>query len=125
MSSYKGYGLSVMVQLLGSTLAGASFSPVRKRTQQGSDPDDIGHFFLAIDPRAFRGEGEFEADVDTVIDELKRNPPVDPDAPVLVAGEPETIMAEERARTGIPIPRMLADKIRAICGRWNAEYLLG
>lgn len=125
MSSYKGYGLSVMVQLLGSTLAGASFSPIRKRTQQGSEPDDIGHFFLAIDPRAFRGEGEFESDVDAIIDELHGNPPVDATLPVLVAGDPEAIAAEERARTGIPIPRALADKIKGICDRWKAEYLLG
>jgi LDH2 family malate/lactate/ureidoglycolate dehydrogenase len=125
MGSHKGYGLSVMVQLLGSTLAGASFSPVRKRTQTGSQPDDIGHFFLAIDPRTFREEGAFEADVDTIIDELHGNPPVDQALPVLVAGDPEEIARRERAKTGIPIPRTLADKIRAICGRWNAEYLLG
>src|SRR2546425_5918342 len=58
--SHKGYGLAVMVHILGGALSGASFSPIRNRTQKPSDPHNIGHFFLAIDPRAFRAEGEFE-----------------------------------------------------------------
>ena len=54
---HKGYGLAVMVHILGGALAGASFSPIRNRTQKPSDPHNIGHFFLAIDPRAFRADG--------------------------------------------------------------------
>jgi LDH2 family malate/lactate/ureidoglycolate dehydrogenase len=58
MASHKGYGLAVMVHILGGILSGASFSPIRARTQKPSDPHNIGHFFMAIDPRAFRDEGE-------------------------------------------------------------------
>jgi len=43
---------------------------------------------------------------------------------VLVAGEPEAFSREERERTGIPVPAPLADKIRAICERCGAPYLL-
>src|SRR5438477_3838385 len=68
--SHKGYGLAVMVHVLAGTLAGASFSPIRNQTQKTSDPHNIGHFFMAIDPRAFRAEGEFEEDLDQVIDVL-------------------------------------------------------
>ncbi len=64
MSSHKGYGLSVMVQILSATLAGGSFTPIRKRTQGRGDPDNIGHFLMALDPTAFREEGEFEEDLD-------------------------------------------------------------
>ena len=54
VGGHKGYGLAVMVHILGGALAGASFSPIRNKTQKPSDPHNIGHFFLAIDPRAFR-----------------------------------------------------------------------
>jgi LDH2 family malate/lactate/ureidoglycolate dehydrogenase len=124
-ASHKGYGLSVMVQLLSSALSGASFSPVRKRTRKESDPDDIGHFFLALDPRAFRPDGAFEADVDAVVDELHAARPVDPALPVLVAGDPEAQARAERARTGVPIPGALAEKIRQVCERSGAPFLLG
>ncbi len=70
LGSHKGYGLAVMVHILGATLSGASFSPIRNRTQRPSDPHNIGHFFLAIDPRAFREDGLFEDDLDQVIDVL-------------------------------------------------------
>jgi len=124
MSSHKGYGLGVMVQILSATLAGGSFTPLRKRTQGRGDPDNIGHFLMALDPTVFREEGEFEQDLDEVIDVLHAAPSIRDDEPVLVAGEPEAFSREERERTGIPVPAPLADKIRAICERCGAPYLL-
>jgi LDH2 family malate/lactate/ureidoglycolate dehydrogenase len=125
MSSHKGYGLSVMVQILSATLAGGSFTPIRKRTQGRGDPDEIGHFLMALDPTAFREPGEFEDDLDDVIDVLHTARTTDPNEPVLVAGEPEAIARAERSRTGIPIPEALAEKLRAICERCGAPFLLG
>ena len=124
MSSHKGYGLSVMVQILSATLAGGSFTPIRKRTQGRGDPDNIGHFLMALDPTVFREEGEFERDLDEVIDVLHATRAVREDEPVLVAGEPEAFSREERRRTGIPVPDSLADKLRAICQRCGAPFLL-
>lgn len=124
-ASHKGYGLSVLVQLLSSALSGGSFSPIRSRTQKGSDPDNVGHFLLALDPRAFRPRGAFEADVDAVVDELHAARPVDPALPVLVAGDPEEEARAERARAGVPIPGALAEKIRGVCERSGAPFLLG
>ena len=56
LGGHKGYGLAVMVHILGGTLSGASFSPIRNRTQGPSDPHNLGHFFLAIDPRGLLSE---------------------------------------------------------------------
>ena len=94
--SHKGYGLAVMVHILAGCLSGASFSPLRNRTQKPSDPHNIGHFFLAIDPRAFRGEGEFEDDLDQVIDVLRGAKRADPDQPVLIPGDPEMATRADR-----------------------------
>jgi len=125
LGGHKGYGLAVLVHILGGTLGGASFSPLRNRTQRDSDPHNIGHFFMAIDPGAFRDAGEFERDLDDVIDVLHAATPSSAGEPVLVAGEPEVIARAERARDGIPIPDTLAAKIRAICDRAGAPFLLG
>ena len=125
MASYKGYGLSMMAHILAGTLSGSSFSPVRVKTQRAQDPDDLGHFFLALDPKSFRDEGEFEDDLDTAIDILHATRPADPARPVLVAGDPEAMKREERLRDGIPVSDALADHIRAICARSGAPYLFG
>ena len=124
MSSHKGYGLALMVHILGGTLSGASFSPIRVKTQRPSDPDRLGHFFLAIDPKAFRPDGAFEDDLDAVIDLLHATPAVDPAAPVLVPGDPEAEARERRLREGIPLPHSLREKLRAVCERSGVPFIL-
>ena len=124
MSSHKGYGLALMVHILGGALSGASFSPIRVKTQGPSDPDRLGHFFLAIDPKAFRAEGAFEDDLDAVIDVMHATPPIDPTQPVLVPGDPEARARAERLREGIPIPDSLREKIRGVCERSGVACLL-
>jgi LDH2 family malate/lactate/ureidoglycolate dehydrogenase len=124
MSSHKGYGLAMMVHILGGALSGASFSPIRVKTQRPGDPDNLGHFFLAIDPKAFRPEGAFESDLDAVIDVMHATPPVDPMLPVLVPGDPEAQSRKDRLRDGIPIPEKLAAQIREVCERCGAPFLL-
>jgi LDH2 family malate/lactate/ureidoglycolate dehydrogenase len=124
LGGHKGYGLSVMCQILASTLAGASFSPIRNRTQKPGDPDDIGHFFMAIDPKAFRLPGMFENDLDQVIDVLHGTKPTDINQPVLVAGEPEFNMRTKRLQEGIPIPAELMRQVRVVTERASVPFLL-
>jgi len=124
LGGHKGYGLAVMVHILGGTLAGASFSPLRNQTQKPSDPHNIGHFFLAIDPRAFRAGGEFEEDLDQVIDVLHNAKRVDPNQPVLVAGDPEMATRAERLRDGVPVPDDLMDQLRAVAKSAEVPFVL-
>ncbi|HSW19418.1 MAG TPA: Ldh family oxidoreductase [Ramlibacter sp.] len=119
---HKGYGLAMLAQLLGSTLAGGSFSPLRKKLQGDDVPDNIGHFCLAIDPTAFRTPGAFEADVDAIIDTLHAMPSVEDDEPVLVAGDPERAARRVRSDKGIPMPESLLSQLRAIAHRADVPY---
>jgi LDH2 family malate/lactate/ureidoglycolate dehydrogenase len=125
MSSHKGYGLGMMAHILGGVLSGASFSPIRVRTQRPQDPDNIGHFFMALDPSAFREEGEFEADLDDAIDVLHSAPPGDAEKPVLVAGDPEAETRQRRLREGIPIPESLVAQLRGVSERAGVPFLCG
>jgi LDH2 family malate/lactate/ureidoglycolate dehydrogenase len=124
VGGHKGYGLAVMVHILGGALAGASFSPIRNRTQRPSDPHNIGHFFLAIDPRAFRPDGSFEDDLDQVIDVLHGAKRADPDQPVLVAGDPEMATRAERLRDGVPVPDDLLTQLRAVAAAAAVPFVL-
>jgi len=121
LRNHKGYGLAVMVQVLSATLCGAAFSPLR----EGGATDDIGHFFLVLDPAVFRQDGGFVADIDAMVELLHATPPFDPDRPVLVPGEPEEMSRRQRREHGIPLPADLVDEIRAICGRHGVSFVLG
>jgi LDH2 family malate/lactate/ureidoglycolate dehydrogenase len=125
VGGHKGYGLAVMVHILGGVLAGASFSPIRNKTQKPSDPHNIGHFFMAIDPKAFRGEGEFEADLDQVIDVLHGAKRADPSQPVLVAGDPEMATRAERLKNGVPVPDDLMMQLRDVAKTASVPFVLG
>jgi LDH2 family malate/lactate/ureidoglycolate dehydrogenase len=124
LGGHKGYGMGVMVQILAGALAGASFSPIRNRAQNPSDPDNIGHFFMALNPAAFRPLEDFEADVERVIDTLHQTKPIRTDEPVLVPGEPEWAMREERLVKGIPVPETLKLKVQEIAAAAGAPFLM-
>jgi len=124
MSSHKGYGLAAMVEILSTILPGAFFATTRSRRHPEAERYNIGHFFLALDPRAFRGAGEFEEDMEDLIGALRATRRADKLQPVLVPGEPEQASYAARIRHGIPVPGSLAEQLRGIAESSGAPYLL-
>lgn len=124
IGGHKGYGLAVFAQILSATLVGASFSPIRNRTQKPEDPDNLGHFFFVLDPNAFRPLAEFEADMEELVDTLHATRPADPAQPVLVPGDPEAAAREERSANGIPLSAGLLAAIAEIAAAAKADFVL-
>lgn len=116
---HKGYGLSLMVQILSAALSGAALPG--RGTENG---DDIGHFFIAIDPNAFNAGGKALDYTADLIDMMHSIAPVDAGNPVLVAGEPEARSRKERARTGVPMPDLLLKSIQEVCTRNSVAFIL-
>jgi len=119
-SSYKGYGLAVMVNILGSCLSGASLITDPKKPPGG----DVGHCFIAIDPGLFRDGNEFTADVSRFCNDLRATKPVDPKQPVMVAGDPQWNNAQQRLQKGIPVGAGLLNQVRQIAQACAAPWLL-
>jgi LDH2 family malate/lactate/ureidoglycolate dehydrogenase len=119
-SSYKGYGLAVMVNILGSCLSGASLITDPKKPPGG----DVGHCFIAIDPGLFRDRAEFTADVSRFCNDLRATKPVDPKQPVMVAGDPQWNNAKQRLQEGIPVGAGLLNQVRQIAQACAAPWLL-
>jgi LDH2 family malate/lactate/ureidoglycolate dehydrogenase len=124
LSSHKGYGLGMLAHIMGAVLSGGNFSPIHQPKEGPHDPENIGHFFMAMDPDFFRDEGAFESDLDEVIDYMHAAEPVDPEKPVLVAGDPEAATRAERLESGVPIPDALDEQLRDVCKRINVAYVL-
>lgn len=129
--SHKGYGLAAMIEILSAVLPGATATPLRNREQGPTRPTpnadnrlDVGHFFAAVDPKAFREPGEFEADMDDMIDALRASKRANTSQPVLVAGDPEVAAVEERRRDGIPVPAPLMDMLRGLARTAQAPFTL-
>jgi len=122
-SSYKGYGLAAMVNILGSCLSGATLitDPMHTKKPQGMD---IGHCFIAIDPGLFREQEEFSADVTRFCNDLRATKPMDPAQPVMVAGDPQWKYEEKRMAEGIPVGPGLLNQVRQIAQACAAPWVL-
>ncbi len=122
-SSYKGYGLATMVNILGSCLSGSMLitDPMQGKVPQA----DIGHFFLAMSPTLFRTQEAFETDVAALCGALRTTTPMDPAHPVMVAGDPERRTAARRMTEGVPVGPGLLAKVREIAEECQVKWLLG
>jgi LDH2 family malate/lactate/ureidoglycolate dehydrogenase len=125
LGSHKGYGLAMMVEILGSILSDSYIGGYNLETGEREQFLNIGHFFLAIDPVAFRREsGAFETSLDRLVAYLRATPPVNPDQPVLVAGDPENAAYRERTEHGIPVTESLLEEISDVCKSCQAKFVL-
>lgn len=108
LGGHKGFGLSIMVQILSSALSNAA--------QPGNDGahDNIGHFFLVIDPEHFNPDGGAARVTGDLLKDL-RSAQALPGHQVVIPGEPEAASRRQREATGIPLPESLLTKIEEIC----------
>lgn len=116
---HKGYGLSVMVQILSAALSNAAL-PGGAR----ADGENIGNFFLALDPELFNPGAKAPRYVADLVDYLHGIAPIDAQSPVLVAGDLEASSRIERSRSGVPVPDLLLKSISEVCSRNGVPFLL-
>jgi LDH2 family malate/lactate/ureidoglycolate dehydrogenase len=121
LSSHKGYGLAVMVEVLTAVLAGATLA-----LDEGGDvpQGDVGHFFLALDPGGFGVDGRFQSHLARLLAGLRSTPSLDPDMPVQVAGDPERAALRSNRASGVPLPQALMVDVRAVCARAGCRFVL-
>jgi LDH2 family malate/lactate/ureidoglycolate dehydrogenase len=124
LGAHKGYGLALLVHFLGGTLAGGRFAGSRHPEHPQGEGDNIGHFFLAVDPAAFRDMGDFVGDVDDVEQSLRETPPTEPGRPVLLPGDIEEAERLRRLESGIPLAPTLVEKLRAVAGDLRVPFIL-
>jgi LDH2 family malate/lactate/ureidoglycolate dehydrogenase len=96
--AHKGYGLGVVVEMLGGGLSGVG--PVFWR----EDGHNQGTFLMALNVEAFGPLDEFRAMADGLSQKLKATERLPECDEILVPGEPERRSHAERSRTGIPVP---------------------
>jgi LDH2 family malate/lactate/ureidoglycolate dehydrogenase len=122
--SYKGYGLAVMVNILSACLSGASLSADPLHAKVDGKGNDIGHFFLALDPALFRDQQDFRADVSKFLGMLRATKAVDGGEAVMIAGDPERATLAKRKKDGIDVPKGLTAKLKVIAAEAGAEWVL-
>jgi len=124
MSAHKGYGICTMIEVLSALLSGATAAPFQTSREAGAQGTDTGHFFLALNPNAFRPLEDFHAEMDRLIDTLRATPPADPARPVMVPGDIEWRTHARRTQSGIPLTDRLYAELRNLSARAGVACLL-
>ena len=111
MGGHKGYGLSVIFEVLTGILTGSPFGA-------GADAHShraggVGHLFIAIRPDLFVEQEAFEHSVESFVRELK-GAPAREGVEVLLPGEIEQRTRTDRALKGVPISEELVAQLDAL-----------
>jgi LDH2 family malate/lactate/ureidoglycolate dehydrogenase len=114
---HKGYAISLMVEALSALLGGAllSVDVIRHASTQG------GFFVTALDISAFRDYSEYLGDLERLIGLVKSCPPAHGFEEVLLPGELEERIHEQRLRDGIPIEHSTWSMLVEVAKRLGIE----
>lgn len=111
LGGHKGYGLALMVDVLCGVLAGAATG---LQVYADEKRPNVGHFFMAIDPTAFRPLDEFTRDMDRLARELKNSPKAHGETRIYVHGEKSFAKTEKHRKEGIPLEPKVVESLRKI-----------
>ncbi len=127
-ASHKGYILGSIVDIFSAVLSGAnygpwappfvSFLPLRE------DPvgEGLGHFFGAMRIDAFRPANDFKAHMDNWIETFRKSAVTEENDRVIIPGDPERIISEERMANGIPLLDLVIEDLDQIGKRFKINF---
>lgn len=123
IGGHKGYGLALGIDMIAGVLTGAGFAGgVKSLLQQWDEPQHVGHFMCVIDPARFMPWECFTDRMTELRETMRSVPPLDPDRPVIVPGEPEAQLERKRRLEGIPMPEGTFESLKGLTrGRYDYE----
>jgi len=106
IGGYKGYGISLAVDLLCGVLTGSNYGAHFPGflADNMTEPTDVGSVFAALNVESFMNLSEFKAAIDLALQEIKTSTKAEGVERIYIPGEIEFEMKTERLRNGIPIP---------------------
>jgi ureidoglycolate dehydrogenase (NAD+) len=100
----KGYALALMVEVLAGVLTGAGITyGVGRMYDDWNQPQNVGHFLLALDPGIFLGRTLFLERMAQLWQNIKATPSAPGFSEVFLPGERELRLREERLAQGVPL----------------------
>jgi hydroxycarboxylate dehydrogenase B len=107
---YKGFGLGLMIEILTGALSGGNVAKTVPYPKKGNCV-----FILLIDPARFGGADHFQNEVRQLVEYVKSCPRIDGCEEIILPGEPERKLAQQRLQGGIVLDPE----------NWNALVKLG
>lgn len=120
LGGHKGFGLSLMIDILCGVLTGGAYQfGIKSMYSAPEEPSETGHMFIVIDPEAFLGRETLESRMRDMHETLKGSPMWDPNGRMLLPGEIEHETALARKCSGLPVPASLVAELHELAKRYG------
>ncbi|PLS17343.1 malate dehydrogenase [Bacillus sp. M6-12] len=118
----KGYAISMFIDILAGVLTGAGFGRyVNNMYENWEEPQNVGHFFIAIDINRFIPLQIFKDRMDQYISEIKAEPKAKGVKEIFIPGEIEHRLVLERKVNGINLPAKVEEELSDIGKRYKLD----
>lgn len=121
MGDYKGYGLSLMTDILTGVLTGSLFG---SQVFQDDTNFDVAHTLIAINIESFMEKKIFDQRLESLLTDVLGANPTDPEFPVQLPGEAEQLRALKRKTEGIPVDKQTVNGLQALADELSIPFLL-
>ena len=120
-AGYKGFGLTVLVDILSGILPGAAYGPYIG-TPDDPKPSNIGQFLGVIDVNAFTPLEEFKERMDLMIRTIKDSSKAKGQNRIYIHGEKEWELEAEYRKTGIPMYIKVWESLRDLAKQLELDF---
>lgn len=99
----KGSGISMLMDIMSGVISGAAYGgDVRNQFLDYDQPQNVGHFFMAMKPDLFISKDEYLKRMDTLVQRVHAELTAESFNEVIMPGESERRLEASRRRTGLP-----------------------
>jgi len=126
--SHKGYCLGSIVDIFSAVLSGASYGPWAPPfvsflpVPEDMPGEGLGHFFGAMRVDAFQLKETFKANMDNWIRRFRSATPINGYESVLVPGDPERIIEQERINKGFDLLEAVEKDLKSLANKFNLDF---
>lgn len=119
----KGSGIAIFMEILCGILGGAGFGPhLNDFWKDFTNPQNIGHFFIALDISAFGDTKVFLERITQMVNEMKALPKNDGVSQIFMPGEIEISRRAERKVSGIHLSESVYKELMALSETYNVKF---
>ena len=122
LGGHKGFGLSLLVDILCGVITGGSFQhQLKSMYRYPTEPSNTAHLMIVINPLVFMAREQLKDRMSDFVRTIKDSPMWDENSEMLLPGEIEYREEQERRKSGIPIPAALYDELAAMGIEMNLD----
>ena len=120
---YKGYGMSLLVDILSGVLSGGAYANLVNMKKDGKPiPANVSHFFMALKIESFIDIDTFTTKMDDLIDRLKNSAKAEGQERIYIHGEKEYEFYEKHKKEGVPLQEKVYDTLKTIADERGVSF---